>query len=416
MRRLLYSALSYAAHGALAPLFLTHPKLKQGIRERLGLDAGPVLGDGVHVWFHGASAGDLLALKPTVLALRELRPDVVPMVSAITNSGHAMGEREFKDIALRYAPYDIPFSTARAMRQATPELLVLEYTELWPSFIRAAKDAGAKVALHNGRFSAKNLGNYRLLFRALGNLLDDFDLFLMRDEEEAARVVSLGANLDKVYITGNTKFDNLREPEATPEALRAVITALGWSPTDPVWVWGSTHEGEEEQLLTGYRRLKARFPTLRLIVAPRYVERAKKVRDLMHGCLRSEPKRGSDVLVIDTIGELFEWYGLATLVFIGGSFVKRGGQNILEPAAHGKPVTFGPNMENFADSVAVLLGRGGTQVKDPEQLMRVTQELLERPDEVRKLGELAHDSVMSVRGAAKRNAQHLAKLLDPALV
>ncbi|MCC6811178.1 MAG: 3-deoxy-D-manno-octulosonic acid transferase [Deltaproteobacteria bacterium] len=409
--RFLYSALSYVAHGALAPLFLGHPKLRDGVRQRLGLEHGPALDEGLRVWFHGASAGDLLALRPTITALRQLEPRVVPMLSTITNSGRAMGEREFKDVPLRYAPYDMPFSARRALEEVRPKILVLEYTELWPNFISAAKKAGAKVVLHNGRFSAKNLANYKLLFRAIGNVLDDLDLLLMRDEEEAARAIELGAHIDRVHVTGNTKFDNLREPGPAPESLRKVVDALGWQKDDMVWVWGSTHEGEEEKLLDGYRRLKTRWPRLKLIVAPRYVERAKKVRELLHGCLRTNPQRGADVLVIDTIGELFDWYGAGTLVFIGGSFVSRGGQNILEPAAHGKPVTFGPHMQNFADSVQVLLGRGGTQVKDPEQLFRVTQELLERPDEIQKLGALAHDAVMSVKGAAKRNAAHLAELL-----
>ncbi len=410
--RFLYSTLSYVAHTALVPVLLGHPKLKEGVRERLGIDRHDALRAGEHVWFHGASAGDLLALKPTIRQLQDLEPRLVPLVSMITNSGRRMGERELKDLTLRYAPYDMPFSTRRAMREIKPRLLVLEYTELWPSLISSAREVGAKVALHNGRFSAKNLPNYKLLFRAIGNVLDDIDLFLMRDEEEAARAVKLGARYDRVFVTGNTKFDNLREPGPVPETLAHVRDELGWAPSDPVWVWGSTHEGEEELMLAGYRQLKARWPKLRLIVAPRYVERCKRVRELLHGCLRTAPKRGADVLVIDTIGELFDWYALGTIVFIGGSFVRRGGQNILEPAAHGKPVTFGPHMENFADSVQILLGRGGAQVKDAEQLVRVTQELLERPDEVRKLGELAHEAVMGVRGAARRNAERLLALLS----
>jgi 3-deoxy-D-manno-octulosonic-acid transferase len=408
--RFLYSALSYVAHGALAPLFLGHPKLRDGVKQRLGLEPGPPLGEGLRVWFHGASAGDLLALRPTIAALKEIEPRVVPMLSTITNSGHAMAEREFKDVPLRYAPYDMPFSAQRALDAVKPKILVLEYTELWPNFISAAKRSGAKVVLHNGRFSAKNVPNYKLLFRAIGNVLDDLDLLLMRDEEEAARAIEIGAHIDRVVVTGNTKFDNLREPGAVPEPIQRVIKAMGWKKDDLVWVWGSTHEGEEEMLFDGYKRLKERFPSLRLVIAPRYVERAKKVKERFGAVLRTQPHK-NDVLVVDTIGELFDWYGAATLVFIGGSFVSRGGQNILEPAAHGKPVTFGPHMENFADSVQVLLGRGGTQVKDPEQLIRVTQELLERPDEVAKLGAMAHDAVMSVKGAARRNAQHLADVL-----
>jgi 3-deoxy-D-manno-octulosonic-acid transferase len=409
--RALYAGFSYIAHVALAPLLLGHPKLRNGIKERLSWGEPLALPEGgERVWFHGASAGDLLALRPTIHALQALRPAMIPVLSTITNSGFAMGEREFKGVPLRYAPYDLPGATRRAMAEVKPRLLVLEYTELWPNFIFAAKAAGAKVVLHNGRFSQKNLRNYQLLFRAVGDLMRHFDLFLMRDEEEASRAIHIGADPAKVRVTGNTKFDNLREPAALSPALVALRDKLGWRASDPIWVWGSTHDGEEEKLWPIYRQLRERWPDLKLIVAPRYLERVARVHAITGGALRSQP-HAADVLIVDTIGELFDFYALATLVFVGGSFVTRGGQNILEPAAHGKPVTFGPHMENFADSVQVLLGRGGTQVKDVEQLGRVVAEMLERPDEIAKLGELARSSVYAVRGAAERNARALHELL-----
>lgn len=408
--RALYAGFSYIAHAALAPLLLGHPKLRHGIMQRLRWGDKLQLPAGEHVWFHGASAGDLLALRPTIAALRELQPRLVPVLSTITNSGFAMGEREFAGVPLRYAPYDLPGATRRAMAEVRPRILVLEYTELWPNFIFAAKDAGAKVVLHNGRFSQKNLPNYKLLFRAVGDLMRYFDLFLMRDEEEASRAIQLGADPAKVRVTGNTKFDNLREPGPLSPTLLALRDKLGWQASDPIWVWGSTHDGEEEKLWPVFQALRQRWPRLKLIVAPRYLERVAKVHAIVGGALRSNP-HPADVLIVDTIGELFDFYALGTLVFVGGSFVTRGGQNILEPAAHGKPVTFGPHMENFADSVQVLLGRGGTQVKDIEQLGRVVAEMLERPEEIVKLGELARSSVSAVRGAAERNARALSDLL-----
>ncbi len=415
--RWLYGVLSYVAHGALAPLFLLHPKLRNGIGERFSWGKRLLLPAGEHVWFHGASAGDLLALRPTMQALMQIDPRVVPVLSTITNSGYAMGKKEFASTPLRYAPYDLPGATRRAMREVMPRVLVLEYTELWPNFIFAARDAGAKVVLHNGRFSPKNLANYRRLFRVLGDLMSCIDLFLMRDEDEADHALKIGADPDRVRVTGNTKFDNLRVPGPLRPELIVLRTQLGWTAEDPVWVWGSTHEHEEEKLWPIYLKLREQFPRLKLIVAPRYIERVGKVQHLTGGtcCARLAPRAVMLVMVVDTIGELFDLYALATLVFVGGSFVTRGGQNILEPAAHGKPVTFGPHMENFADSVQVLLGRGGTQVKDPEQLARVVTELLERPEEMHKLGELAESSVHAVRGAADRNARIIASLLPKAL-
>jgi 3-deoxy-D-manno-octulosonic-acid transferase len=181
---------------------------------------------------------------------------------------------------------------------------------------------------------------------------------------------------------------------------------------------GSTHEGEDEPILGVYRELKGRWPELRLVVAPRYVERAGKIAALAAAAgftarLRSggEKAGSAEVTVLDTIGELAAAYRLATLVFVGGSFVTRGGQNVLEPAGQGKPVLFGPHMENFKDSVQVLVGRGGIQVASPEQLARVAADLLARPEKVAELGELARQAVGGIRGASARNVEHMLRLL-----
>jgi 3-deoxy-D-manno-octulosonic-acid transferase len=181
---------------------------------------------------------------------------------------------------------------------------------------------------------------------------------------------------------------------------------------------GSTHEGEEELLLPVFRELRGRWPDLRLVIAPRYVERAGRIQALAAAAglparLRSKGSAGGSapVTVLDTIGELAAGYRLATVVFVGGSFVTRGGQNVLEPAGQGKPVLFGPHMENFKDSVQVLVGRGGIQVATPEQLGKVVAELLSRPEKIAELGELARQAVGSIRGASARNVEHMLRLL-----
>jgi 3-deoxy-D-manno-octulosonic-acid transferase len=184
-----------------------------------------------------------------------------------------------------------------------------------------------------------------------------------------------------------------------------------------VWILGSTHEGEEELLLGVYRRLLETSPDLKLLIAPRYVERADRVRGLVEAAglsvaLRSKGNTmGAQVVVLDSIGELAAAYKLATLVFVGGSFTLRGGQNILEPAAQGKPVLFGPHMENFRDSVQVLVGRGGIQVKDAEQLTTVMRDLLGRPASIEALGEMARAQVRQISGASDRNVAALSQLL-----
>lgn len=405
------------------PFWLLHRKTRPGFLERFGFYRGKRFPTGApRIWLHGASAGDLLSLSPMVKLLRARFPNGAIIVSALTNSGEQMAATRMKDIdAFTFVPWDLPLATRRAIKAIRPDLLVLEYTEIWPNLIRAAKKSGAKIAITNGRFAPKHLRQYRRLFALTGHPLRDIDLFLMREDEEAERALSLGAPKERVIVTGNTKFDAL-VPLSTDEAAdRALRAAFDFPEAAPIFIAGSTHEGEEPLIIEVYKRLLENHPDLRLAIAPRYVERAAKVAACAEAAgfkprLRSAPidpssKRQTRVAVLDTIGELTRAYCLGKVVFVGGSFTDRGGQNILEPAAQGRPVLFGPNMDNFKDSVRLLVGRGGIQVRDPEQLLRVVDELLSKDGEVTALGELAFRTVSSIRGASARNVEQMAWVL-----
>jgi 3-deoxy-D-manno-octulosonic-acid transferase len=412
----LYAIGSYLAVLLLLPVLLFHPKLRHGIKERLGFyRSRETPGAGTpRIWLHGASAGDLLSLQPMMKELKERVPGCCLVVTTITNSGLEMARAKIREAdVVVYAPYDLPGATRRAVAALRPDLLVLEYTEIWPNLIRAARKAGVRIALTNGRFAPEKLSRYRTFFRAVGKPLRSIHLFLMRSDEEAERALQLGAPPDRVWVTGNTKFDALvlDRPAGGDEPLRA---ALSLDRSRPVLIAGSTHEGEEELVVGVYKQLLADFPGLQLVVAPRYVERAGRIVSIAQGAgltsrLRSAGAAGGpvQVVVVDTIGELAAAYRLATLAFVGGSFVRRGGQNVLEPAGQGKPVLFGPHMESFKDSVQVLVGRGGIQVATPEQLLKVTRELLARPDEIVRLGAMAREAVGAVRGASARNVDHM---------
>ncbi|MDP1915913.1 MAG: glycosyltransferase N-terminal domain-containing protein [Myxococcales bacterium] len=419
--RLLYVIATWLAFVVLFPVLSLMKKTREGLGQRFGFYPPSLLpkGGAPRIWLHGASAGDLLALSPMIVRLRAKFPDAKVIISTITNTGALMArERLSKQIdAVVYAPWDLFGATRRAVRALAPDLLVLEYTEIWPNLIRAAHDSGARIALTNGRFSAPHLGRYRAFFTLIGNPLDDIDLFLMRADDEAERVLSLGATPDRVQVTGNTKFDAL-VPSSEAAEDQLLRTALGLNGAGRVWIAGSTHEGEEELLLEVYKRLVVEVPDLRLVIAPRYIDRAPRVLSLveaagLHGGLRSLGNpQGAPVVVLDSIGELARAYRLATVVFVGGSFTTRGGQNILEPAAQGRPVLFGPHMENFKDSVGVLVGRGGLQVKDPDNLFKVLAELFARPETIESLGVLARQAVRQVSGASDRNVAALARLLE----
>lgn len=414
----LYAVASVVAFTVFAPVLFLMPKLRGGFARRMGFYPDDFLAGriGPRIWLHGASAGDLLSILPIYRQLRTLRPDAVIIVSTMTNSGEAIALSRFSDAdAITFIPWDIPGAVTRAVRAIKPDVLSLEYTELWPNLIRAVKRRGGRIVVTNGRISERNVSKYRLLFFFTGNLLRQIDLLLMREPNEADRALALKAPPDRVKVTGNTKFDALLLPGGDADS-DDLARAFSLRSADRLWVAGSTHEGEEAILLDVFIRLREAFPELRLVIAPRYLERVQRIQALcaernLATSLRSSPSGHVPVVIIDTIGELLAAYRLATLVFVGGSFTSRGGQNILEPAACAKPVLFGPHMENFHDSVQLLVGRGGIQVNDEKHLETVAKDLLSRPRKLDELGQLAKRVVSSVRGASARDAAHIISLL-----
>ena len=275
---LLYAIASYLLFLVALPVLIWHPKLRHGIPFRLGFyrrsfDVGR---GSPRIWLHGASAGDLLSLQPMMKELKARLPGCCILVTTITNSGLAMARKKLTEAdVIVHAPYDLFGATRRAVAALRPDLLVLEYTEIWPNLIRAARKAGVRIALTNGRFNPAKMARYRAFFRAISNPLRRIDCFLMRSDEEAERVLALGAAPDRVWVTGNTKFDALVLDGAAgrEETLRV---EMGIDGRRPVLMAGSTHEGEEELLLGVHARLRARHPGLQLVIAPRYVERDRK--------------------------------------------------------------------------------------------------------------------------------------------
>jgi 3-deoxy-D-manno-octulosonic-acid transferase len=427
MLLLFYHLLNYCLHLVAAPFLLFHPKMRAGKRQRWGLydenvKAHLAQRPGPRLLFHGASAGDLLALRPVIDRLSAARPDAVVLVSTITNSGMAMAQRECPGAAaLIYFPYDLPGPVRRCLDALRPDVVVLEYTELWPIFVTETSRRGVRLVLHNGRISPMNMWRYRALFGLTGNLLQCLSLLLMREDSEAERALRLAADPAHVRVTGNTKFDHLQN------RVTLALVARKFKPffegRGPLWVCGSIHRGEETVLLETFAALREQFPALCIAIAPRYVELAPTVLQLAaakgytvtrRSAATGSPAPQHDVFVLDTIGELIDLYLEATVVFVGGSFTRRGGQNITEPAACGKPVLFGPHMENFVEAVEMLQGRGGIQVRDPHQLEKVLADLLDRPASARQLGDLARQTVAKVSGAAQRNAELIVGLLPPA--
>lgn len=409
-----YRVLGYVALPLLLPFLVLHPKLRGRLGERFGF-YGSVPQGSPRVWVHAASAGDVKAVLPLLGALRKRVPAAIIVLTVTTSTGRAMAEktRVPADLVL-YVPVDTVGAARRAVRRIRPDLLLLEYAELWPNLVLAARAAGARVALTDGRVSPRGFARARLAMWLYRRVLASIDLFLMRSVGDAERVEALGAARERIAVTGNTKYD-APAPDAAEVAVLA--SAMGLSAHRPIVVLGNTHAGEEAAILPVYARLREDSPGLVCLVAPRYPDRCDEVAEVASRLgLRvarrtAGPVGDADVILLDTVGELAAAYGLGVAAFVGGSFTSRGGQNVLEPALHGVPVFYGPSTDNFREEVALLTGFGGTEVGDMDELEGELRALLEDPVRRGLVGRMVAERAHGLRGASEENAARLARLL-----
>ena len=375
----IYIALLLACAPWLVYRSVRSGKYREGWSEKLFGKAPLRIGDRPCLWFHAVSVGEVLLLKPILKELERRRPGWEVVVSTTTPTGLAVARRTYPDLVTFYAPLDFSWATRHAVARVRPTVLILVELELWPNLVWAAKQAGARVAIVNGRISGRSHRGYRRLRRPLGSTLRRLDAVAVQTEEYGDRFVDLGVPRLRVRVTGSVKYDGLESDRNNPKTL-ALRRELGLSPADVVFVAGSTMEGEEAAALAAHRAARVEHPGLRLIVVPRHVERFEAVAAWLRQegetvVRRSNPAgratRGvtHPVILIDTIGELSAVWGLADLAYVGGSLRRgRGGQNMMEPAAFGAAVMFGPHTENFRETVEQLLARGGARrVSDAER-------------------------------------------------
>jgi 3-deoxy-D-manno-octulosonic-acid transferase len=308
------------------------------------------------------------------------------------------------------------------MRRIRPDVLVLAELELWPNLIRAARRRGAKVAIVNGRLSDRSLRGYRRILPIAAWMLRQVDLVAAQNEQYAERFVQLGAAPECVVVTGSVKFDGACTERGHPQARRLAQLA-GISSADDVLLAGSTQAPEEQIALATYERLRARHAGLRLILVPRHPERFAEVAALLDksGVRWQRRSRleaeGADpearVLLVDTVGELGAWWATATVGFVGGSLGNRGGQNMIEPAAYGVPISFGPNTQNFRDVVALLQAHdAAVVVRDADELTDFVSRSLDNPQAAAAMGQRARNLVLSQQGAAARTVERLTALVE----
>lgn len=403
-------------------------KYREGWREKLTGDVPQRIGDRPCVWFHAVSVGEVLLLKPLVGELGRRRPGWDVMVSTTTTTGLAVARRTFPDLVTFYAPLDFSWATRRAVARVRPTVLALVELEIWPNLVWAAKSAGARVAIVNGRLSRRSHKGYRRLRGPLGPTLRQLDAVAAQNEEYAGRFVDLGIPSRRVTVTGSVKYDGLESDPNNPRTL-ALRRALGLSGAELVFVAGSTMEGEEAAALRAYHEARRYHPRLRLVLVPRHPERFDRVAGWLREqgepvLRRSEcgpggppaPRRGESppVVLVDTVGELASVWGLADVAFVGGSLLPgRGGQNMMEPAAFGAAVLFGPHTDNFRETVEQLLARGGARrVADDADLARALVEDLDDPESASARGAAGRAFVLAQNGAADRTLSELDRLVS----
>jgi 3-deoxy-D-manno-octulosonic-acid transferase len=371
-------------------------------------------------WIHAVSVGESITAAPIIEGLRRLEPSLPLVMTTVTETGARIAAERFAGVVdHRFFPLDFPGAVRRAIDAINPRFVVCMETELWPNVLRVLARRRVPVMIANGRVSDRSYPRYRAVRRLLRPVLADVRVFAMQSDEDARRIIALGAPRERVFVTGNLKHEAAPDEAETGDRWRR---ALGLEPATAVWIAGSTHRGEEEILLDAHRRLRERVREAGLIIAPRHPERVPEVVELgrrrgFEVVCRSELPRARSagaLIVVDTVGELASLYSVGAVAFVGGSLVPAGGHNVLEPALRGKPVLFGPHMENFRESAGLLRsGGGGMVVRDGVELATALIRLMTDGDLCDALGAAARQATASREGAARETLELIRRFLLP---
>jgi len=392
----------------------------RGFWQRFGIYSAELRREvgGGFVWIQAVSVGETRVALLLIERLRRRWPDLRIALSTTTSTGQAVARKQAPPgVWVIYFPLDFLPCMNRAMDLLRPRLVIVVETEVWPTLVLQSQRRGVPVAMVNGRMSEKSYRGYRWLGGLSRRVFGAFDLLCAQGPRDAERFRKLGARDAALRTTGSLKFDEAQMPSPLGAQAKEFLRACGAGDDRPIWVCGSTHAGEEEIVFRVFRKLRAKFPTLFLVLAPRHPERTKEVlavaeRGGVRLTLRSEPPRtGADGLLLNTTGELKAFYEAATVVFVGKSLRGRGGQNIIEAAATGAPVLFGPAMQNFEAIADEFVRAGaGVQVADEAALRLALEELLAKPERRREIAERARQVIAQGSGAAERTVEAMAGL------
>src|SRR5262249_9607908 len=426
---LLYSALTLAVFIVVSPYFLyqavRYKKYIGSLRQRLGfLPIAFNVDAEESIWIHAVSVGEALTARALAADLKARYPRLRLFLSTTTIGGQQVARRSLSNIdGVFYFPFDWAFIVRRTLAIVRPRVFIMMETEIWPNLLRACRQRDVKTVVINGRISSRSYPRYRLIRPFFRRVLGDVDRFCMQSEESARRLIALGADRARVTVTGSLKFDSLEIPAATAHGKprERVLRFFRISPNRPVIVAGSTMRREQAAVLRAFTRVKDRLPSAIVMLAPRQPERFGEVeriaREAGYATMRRsqlaidvEPR--ADVVVLDSIGELAQLYQLATAAFVGGSLIDHGGHNILEPAVFGRPILFGPHMQNFTEIAdAFVSNHAAVQVQSDRELEEVLLALMMDPVRRARLGAAARALVEANRGAKDKTLLVIAGLV-----
>jgi len=423
-----YTTLGSGVFTAGLPPFWLYTRLtgrfRKGLKERLGLFPAQELRafhPSRRIWLHAASLGEVRVAAAITNHLERLVPGCRVVLSTNTEHGRDLARGLFEKAPVFYAPFDFLPSVRKAMSSVNPEVMAFLETEIWPAWIMETHRRGIPCALIHGRISRRSIGRY-LVFRPLfRDLFRHVTTFSMITEEDGRRIVEMGADPGRVEINGNAKHDLLAS-QTDPAAEKRMQELLRLKPFQPVFVGGSTREGEERILLNVYGTIRKHFPEALLVLAPRHIVRISQIEHLARqqgldcqlwtDLVRPGVERTAPVVLVNTFGELHNLYSVGTINFCGASLVPLGGQNPLEPAVWGKMVFYGPSMEDFEEARRLLEREGaGVEVKTSDVFVEKALFFLNHPEHLRERGRAAREALLNSQGASERHAKVIARLI-----
>jgi 3-deoxy-D-manno-octulosonic-acid transferase len=423
-----YLALALCASPLLIWRRLVQGKDRRGNAEKWLGRGDARTGNRPCLWLHAVSVGEVLQLRPVLEELERVRPDVELVLSTTTVTGHDVARDKYPRCRVVFFPLDFSWAVRAAFDRIRPTTVSLVELELWPNFLAEARRRGVPVGVVNGRLSERSHRGYGRLGFLARRMFGALAYAAAQSPEYARRFVSLGVPVDRVEVTGSIKFDRIEADRDNPRTAE-LRRSLGIAEGERVFIAGSTQDPEERLAIEAWRSLRDEFPDLRLVLVPRHKERFEEVAKLVRSeglplLRRSEVRQGrgtpdaardldaGPVLLLDTLGELAACWGLADVAFVGGSLTRRGGQNMIEPAAYGAAVLFGPNTWNFRDIVALLLDANAARVvRDGSELRDAVGTLLRDERTRLEMGRRARELVLAQQGATKRTVERIVAYL-----